>query len=207
MTGDCVGVDIAKAGRLLQQKPAYGGNIVSVIMGATSPQLASVRARMYDPLEARPGTGGEVERFAADGRAEVRARFVEHGAAEPAGYALDEADVVVCVGAGVGGADSVAEIEAIAGGDAAVGGTHELCGLGWLPWGRDLGLYGRTVAPRLLVAVGVAGEFWETTGWVKADVVVAVNAGVTAGMDETSDVVLAGDWREALPALLAAVAL
>ena len=53
MTGDCVAVDIAKAGRLLQTKPAYGGNIVSVIMGATTPQFATVRARMYEPLEPR----------------------------------------------------------------------------------------------------------------------------------------------------------
>ena len=51
MTADCVGVDIAKAGRLLQQKPAYGGNIVSVILGATTPQLATVLPRMYEPLE------------------------------------------------------------------------------------------------------------------------------------------------------------
>ncbi len=59
MTGDCVGVDIAKAGRLLQQKPAYGGNIVSVIMGATTPQLATVRPRMYEPLEPRDAQAEE----------------------------------------------------------------------------------------------------------------------------------------------------
>src|SRR5262249_60723783 len=53
MTADCVGVDIAKAGRLLQQKPAYGGNIVSVIMGATTPQMATVLPRMYEPLQPR----------------------------------------------------------------------------------------------------------------------------------------------------------
>src|SRR5689334_23694457 len=53
MTGDCVGLGIDRAGRLIQTKPAYGGNIVSVIMGATTPQLATVRPRMFDPLEPR----------------------------------------------------------------------------------------------------------------------------------------------------------
>ena len=53
-------MDIAKAGRLLQTKPAYGGNIVSVIMGATTPQLATVRARMYEPLEPRDDAEAEV---------------------------------------------------------------------------------------------------------------------------------------------------
>ena len=66
---------------------------------------------------------------------------------------------------------------------------------------REIGLYGRPVAPRLLVAVGVPGEFWDVTGWVKADVVVAVNAGVAVGMDESSDVMLAHEPREALAAL------
>src|SRR5207248_9708371 len=55
MTGDCVGVDIAKAGRLLQQKPAYGGNIVSVSMGSSTPQPATARPRMYEPLVPRQG--------------------------------------------------------------------------------------------------------------------------------------------------------
>ena len=53
MTGDCVGLGIDRAGRLIQTKPAYGGNIVSVIMGATTPQLATVRPRMFEPLEPR----------------------------------------------------------------------------------------------------------------------------------------------------------
>src|SRR5919109_1530660 len=53
VTGGCVGGGNAPAGRLLQTKPAYGGNIVSVIMGNTTPQLATVRPRMYEPLEPR----------------------------------------------------------------------------------------------------------------------------------------------------------
>jgi electron transfer flavoprotein alpha subunit len=93
MTGDCVGVDIARAGRLLQQKPAYGGNIVSVIMGATTPQLASVRPRMYEPLEPR-----EVE---AEERVETLAlppsalRLVERRPHERPGWTVEEADVVI----------------------------------------------------------------------------------------------------------------
>ena len=204
MTGDCVGVDIVKAGRLLQQKPAYGGNIVSVIMGATNPQLATVRSRMYEPLERRD-VEGPVDRFEVGDLPEPKARLVERlERPDTSGLALDEADVVVCAGAEVRGADEVAALEALADQHgAALGGTHEVCERGWVPHAREIGLYGRPVAPRLLVAVGVPGEFWDVTGWVKADVVVALNAGVAVGMDESSDVMLAHDPREALPALLA----
>ena len=206
MTGDCVGVDIVKAGRLLQQKPAYGGNIVSVIMGSTSPQLATVRPRMYEPLDERDADG-EVAVLELDGvpseSVELREQLERPGTS---GFALDAADAVVCVGTDAGGADALAEIEAAAAPfGAAVGGTHDACARGWLPHTREIGLFGRPVAPRLLLAVGVGGDFWDVTGWVKADVVVAVNPGLTAGMHETSDVVLAGHWREALPALLETV--
>jgi electron transfer flavoprotein alpha subunit len=206
MTGDCVGVDIAKAGRLLQQKPAYGGNIVSVIMGSTNPQLASVRARMFEPLEAREGAAGDAEQFPLDGLPELRVRITERpGRLDTTGHTLDAANVVVCAGAQAGGPDAVAGIEALALEEgAAVGATHEVCALGWMPWSREIGLYGRAVAPRLLIAVGVPGEFWEVTGWVKAGVVAAVTPGTESAVRESADVVLTGSWRDALPVLLMA---
>ncbi len=93
MTGDCVGVDIAKAGRLLQQKPAYGGNIVSVIMGATTPQLATVRPRMYEPLE--PRDAQTQERVETLDLPKPMARLLERRPHELPGWAVEEGDVVV----------------------------------------------------------------------------------------------------------------
>ena len=160
MTGDCVAVDIAKAGRLLQTKPAYGGNIVSVIMGATTPQLATVRARMYEPLEPRDGAGAEVRAFPLDGLPEPGVRLAEERNQEQTGLDLDAADVVVFAGPG-------AELETLDG--VPVGGSHPD-----LPPHRSIGLYGRPVAPRLLVAVGARREPEELAGFVKAAVVVAI---------------------------------
>ena len=89
MTGDCVGVDIAKAGRLLQQKPAYGGNIVSVIMGATTPQLATVRPRMYEPLEPRDAQAEE--RVETLGLPLSPVRLLERRPYERPGWTFEEA--------------------------------------------------------------------------------------------------------------------
>jgi electron transfer flavoprotein alpha/beta subunit len=93
MTGDCVGVDIAKAGRLLQQKPAYGGNIVSVIMGSTTPQLATVRPRMYEPLESRDAVAEEREETIE--LPAVGSRLLERRQFDRPGWTVEEADVVV----------------------------------------------------------------------------------------------------------------
>jgi electron transfer flavoprotein alpha subunit len=172
MTGDCVNVDIAKAGRLLQTKPAYGGNIVSVIMGRTNPQLATVRPRMFDPLEPRE-VAGEVHRVALDDRRPARTRLVERREQHDA-WKLDEADIVVLLGPDGGSAAEIASLARDAG--AAFGATREVCAAGHVPWSFHVGLYGRPVAPRVLIALGVPGDFEHLTGFVKAGVVVSVGA-------------------------------
>jgi electron transfer flavoprotein alpha subunit len=188
MTGDCVNLGIDRAGRLIQTKPAYGGNIVSVIMGATTPQLATVRPRMFAPLEERDATA-VVERVELDELPSPRGRLVEHRP-EPA-HDLDEADVVVLLGPDAPGLQASEGV--------AVGGTREVCAKGALPRNRQIGLHGRPVAPRILVAVGVPGDFEQLTGIVKSTVVVAVNSG--AEMESHADVVFHGDANEVVAAL------
>jgi electron transfer flavoprotein alpha subunit len=188
MTGDCVNLAIDRGGRLIQTKPAYGGNIVSIIMGRTTPQLATVRPRMFSVLEPRELTA-RVERFELAPLPEPRSAFVERRAA-PA-FDLDEEEIVVLLGpdARAGWAPE----------GVAVGGTREVCGRGDLPGNRQIGLYGRPVAPRVLIAVGVPGDFEHLTGIVKSTVIVSVGGG--EAMDAGADVVFHGDPAEAVAAL------
>jgi electron transfer flavoprotein alpha subunit len=198
MTGDCVGVDIAKAGRLLQQKPAYGGNITSVILGATTPQLATVRPRMYEPLPPREDAPAEVRRLDLGTLPEARVRLGER-TADRDSYRIDDADVVSLLGPGLGGPEAIPAIEAgAAAAGAVVAGTREVCEAGWLPLTRQVGILGRPVAPRLLVAVGVRGEEEEAAGFVKSDVVVAVGADEGTPIEQVADVIVPGDWRTTL---------
>jgi electron transfer flavoprotein alpha subunit len=199
MTGDCVDLGIDRAGRLIQHKPAYGGNIVSVIMGATTPQLATVRPRMFEPLAPRDGQA-EVHEVSVDGLPEAPSRIVDRRPEDPPPYALDEADVVVCVGREVTSTDDVREIESLAARvRAAVGAERPVCAAGLIPWSRHIGLLGRPVAPRLYLAVGAGAGFEHLTGSVKAAVIAAV--GRDEAMLDAADVGLPADWREALPPL------
>jgi electron transfer flavoprotein alpha subunit len=192
MTADCVGVDIAKAGRLLQQKPAYGGNIVSVIMGATTPQLATVLPRMYEPLRPRD-FDAEIRRLDLGGLSEPKVRLVER-TRDCESYELDEKDVVVGVGPSVE-PDVLAAIEAT---DAALAGTREACSTGLVEPTRQVGLLGRPVAPQLYIGIGVGDDLEHWGGVVKADVIVSVGEETP---DEV-DVSVSGDARELLPILL-----
>jgi electron transfer flavoprotein alpha subunit len=197
MTGDCVDLGIDRAGRLIQHKPAYGGNIVSVIMGATTPQLATVRPRMFEPL-APNGSEGELRQFQLDGLPPGTTSVVDSRPADPAPYALDEADVIVCAGEGVG-VEGLAEVEraaAVLG--AAVGGDRAACAAGVVPWTRQIGLLGRQVAPRLYIAVETSGDFEHAAASVKADVILVLKSS-DAPVRGTADVAVGGDWRETLP--------
>ncbi len=192
MTGDCVGLGIDRGGRLIQTKPAYGGNIVSVIMGATTPQLATVRPRMFEPVEPRD-VEAPVERLELREQPERRTQLVERRSL-PA-WDLDEADVVVCIGSAVRELPELPKAIAL-------GGTRDACEQGLLPRNRQLGLLGRAVAPRLLIAIDVQGDFEELTAFVKAAVIAAINRDAGAPMLHAADVGLVGDWRNLLPPLL-----
>jgi electron transfer flavoprotein alpha/beta subunit len=201
MTADCVDLGIDRGGRLVQHKPAYGGNIVSVIMCATTPQLATVRPRMFELLDPR------------DGKAEIRQieigalpegmRVLEQSETDPRPRRLDEADLVVSVGAGV---DPTALAEALERAGGALGGDRAARAAGRIPWGAAIGLQGRSVAPRVFLAVETDPGFEHLTGAVKAGVIAAVAADPDSPLLGAADVGLAGDWRELAPALLRALA-
>jgi electron transfer flavoprotein alpha subunit len=185
MTGDCVNLGIDRAGRLIQTKPAYGGNIVSVIMGATTPQLATVRPRMFEPLEPRD-VEAPVETFLLDALPAPATKVVADTPL-PA-QDLDEADVVLLLGPD-------APLPAVPD-DVAVGVTSERNGFSS---NRRIGLTGRAVAPDVLVAAGVQGGTEETTAVVKSTVIVAAACGPP--FEAVADVIFDGDTGALVAAL------
>jgi electron transfer flavoprotein alpha subunit len=207
MTGDCVDLSIDKGGRLIQYKPAYGGNIVSVIMGATTPQLATVRPGMFPTVEPRDDAEAEIVELHAGELAEPRTRLVTRDyRPDTAAYELDSAEICFCVGKGVGSPEAVPEIEALARRlRAQVGCSRSVADAGWMPRNRQIGLTGRAIAPRLLVEVGVRGAFEHLVGSVRAGVIVGLNANERAPIFEHVDVGVVGDWRETLPPLVDAL--
>ena len=166
-------------------------------MGATTPQLATVRPRMFAPLEPRDDAAGPVEPLTVEELPELRLRLVERRD-DSAAYELDEADVVLCVGPGFTG--SIPDLPG-----AAIGGTREVCAAGRLPRNRQIGLLGRAVAPRVLVAAGVPGDDEHLSGFVKANVVVAVDEDPACPMLTAANVGIVGDPAAVVPELVSAL--
>jgi electron transfer flavoprotein alpha subunit len=202
MTADCVDLGIDRGGRLVQHKPAYGGNIVSVIMGSTTPQLATVRPRMFEPLEPR-ASDAEVRRVELPSLPHGPTRLVERTHTDPPPWRLDEAEIVV----GVGPSIDVSALEDAAGrADAAIGGDRNACATGVVPWNAEIGIKGRAVAPRIYVAIEADPGFEHLTGTVKAGVIAAIAGDERSPLLDAADIGLTGDWREVAPALLNALA-
>ena len=115
---------------------------------------------------------------------------------------LAEATAVVGIGTGVGPDEYDALQPLLDALGAELAATRKVTDKGWLPRARQVGITGRTIAPRLYVAIGVAGKFNHMVGVRAAGTVLAVNSDPDALVFATADVGIVGDWHEVLPALL-----
>jgi electron transfer flavoprotein alpha subunit len=184
--------------RLAGLKPSGGGTLAEIVSHG-SPQIATLRTGLL-PLR----TPRADRQFA---------EHVLHVPADPAvsrterrtgdeGDALDRADVVIGVGRGVQ-PERYAELEpmrVLLGAELAA--TRKVTDEGWLPHGRQVGITGRSVAPRMYFAVGLSGDLNHLAGASRAGTVLAINTDPAAEIFAHCDVGLVADWREVVPHLV-----
>ena len=119
---------------------------------------------------------------------------------------LTKAEVIVAVGRGVGGADKMAPVEALAKAlGAEIGASRPVIDNGWLPRDRQIGSSGQTVAPKLYIAAGISGAIQHLVGMKGSSVIVAINKDPGAPIFTVADYGIVGDLHEVLPALTEAV--
>ena len=200
LTGDAVGLEL-DGERLTAWKPAFGGQLVAAIHTDSTTQMATVRAGMLAELQPRVHRATLHERaIASRGRVHVLARTRDDDL-----DLLAEAMVVIGVGQGVAPEDypMLEPLRVALGAELAA--TRKVTDRGWLPRARQLGLTGRSIAPRLYVVLGASGKFNHMIGVRAARSVLAINTDPTALVFDVADVGIVGDWREAVPLLLAEI--
>jgi len=116
--------------------------------------------------------------------------------------ALAEAEAVIGIGRGVppDEYDALEPLRELLG--AEFGATRKVTDEGWLPRARQVGITGRSIAPRLYVSIGASGKFNHTVGLRAARTVLAINNDASAPIFDAADAGIVGDWREALPLLV-----
>jgi len=192
---------VREDGRLVGKRPALGDSVVVDVGWKGSPAIGVVRAGTFEPAAA----AGEPEVVEAPVELEdfsTAATMVEQAHEEQAGPSIEEADVIVAGGRGLGGPENFALVEELAkalGG--AVAATRAVVDAGWYPYSAQVGQTGKSVAPKLYVACGISGAIQHKVGMQGSNVIVAINKDANAPIFEFSDLGVVGDVHQLVPKL------
>ena len=204
LVGDAVEFDVEK-GRLVAWKSAFGGQLIAAVHTSSGVQLATVRAGVLPTPEGLyPGEF----RVPSEETLEVVPRsrvLVTDRRRDDDIDVLADAASVIAVGQGVDPAD-YPKLDPLARLlDAELGCTRKVTDNGWMPHARQIGITGRSIAPRLFVMIGASGKFNHTVGVRGATSVLAVTNDPAAPAWEHADAGIVGDWQEVLPLLVAEI--
>ena len=207
LTGDAIDLEIDGEGRLVQLKPALGGNVVAPILSKTLPNLVTMRPGVLTPITPDNGARADVETVgSSDFHGNDIEVLEEHFQEDIGAIALSQAQVVLGVGMGVGGPENLPKIQALAGSlGATLAASRSVVHAGWLPHQVQVGMSGRTIAPKVYIAVGVRGAFNHTVGIQKAGVIIAINSNRRHTIFRAADYGIVGDWETCLPPLVEAL--
>jgi electron transfer flavoprotein alpha subunit len=208
LTGDAVGVSVRSDSTLVWSKPSFGGRTLAGIVSRTRPSLATVRPGVW--AEGDSGTGAtplDWTRIDPPALPDPILPF-DTGEEVPAETpTLDERDVVIAVGMGIGGPRGLDTLApTLERWDASLGATRKVVDAGWVPRQFQIGLTGRAPPPRLGVLLGVGGSANHLVGWKRAHALLAVNSDPAAAVFREVDVGIVAKVEDVVPLLTEALA-
>jgi electron transfer flavoprotein alpha subunit len=205
LTADCTGLDIDEKGQLLQIRPAFGGNIMATILSPyTRPQMATVRPNVMKVGERETTREAVVEKVEVNISPKTLRTKVLQSVKEITGAVkIEEANVVVSAGRGIGSRENLKLAEQLATIlNGAVGGSRAIVDVGYMPHHQQVGQSGKTVSPNLYVAMGISGAIQHLIGMQSSDFIVAINTDAEAPILKIADVGIVGDLFKVVPAII-----
>lgn len=200
---DCIGI-ADEGGAVKVTRPCYGGNAVATYGFASSPAMATVRAKSF---EKATGAGAS-NVVALPGAGESRTSVTGYEATVSEGLQITDAAVVVSGGRGLGSAEGFQLVEALAaaiGKDkAAVGASRAAVDLGWYPPSQQIGLTGKVVNPDIYIAIAISGASQHLAGCSGSKIMIAINRDPDANIFNFAKYGIVGDYKAVVPALIEA---
>jgi electron transfer flavoprotein alpha subunit len=186
---------------LVGVRPALGDTVLVDVGWASTPRLALIRSGTFDPVES--GGSAEVKDVSATFQDfSTQARLVEHLTEKASGPSIEDADVIVAGGRGLGSPEGFSYCEELAdvlGG--AVAATRAVVDAGWYPYAAQVGQTGKTVSPKLYIALGISGAIQHKVGMQGSGTIVAVNKDANAPIFDFADLGVVGDLTQIAPKL------
>jgi electron transfer flavoprotein alpha subunit len=192
---------VVEDGKLVGKRPALQDSVYVDVGWRSEPRIALFRTGSFDATE----TGGTAQVEKRDVELQdfsTQTQMVEQAHEETSGPTIEDADVIVAGGRGLGGPENFALVEELAkalGG--AVAATRAVVDAGWYPYAAQVGQTGKTVTPKLYVAAGISGAIQHKVGMQGSGTIVAINKDPNAAIFEYSDLGVVGDLHEIVPKL------
>jgi electron transfer flavoprotein alpha subunit len=190
-----------QGGNLVGKRSALGDTIRADVGWSGGTQLGLIRAGSFDAVE----TGGTatVEQVSTDiEEFSSRATMVEQAHEEQTGPSIEEAEILVTGGRGLGSPEKFSLLEDLA---AAIGGavasTRAVVDSGWYPYPTQVGQTGKVVSPKVYIGAGVSGAIQHKVGMQTSQVIIAVNKDANAPIFDFSDFGVVGDLNQVIPQL------
>jgi electron transfer flavoprotein alpha subunit len=203
---DCIDLALDQAsGNVVVTRPVYGGNAIAVYrFKEKRPQIVIIRPKTFEPVAPTGARGGEIKTGGIDlPDDQVRARLVETAKESRQGVRLEDAEVVVAGGRGLGGPEPFKRLQELAdvlGG--ALGASRAACDAGWIDHSHQVGLTGKSIGPRVYITVGISGASQHMAGCSGAKAIVAINKDPDANIFKDARFGVVGDWQKVLPAFI-----
>jgi electron transfer flavoprotein alpha subunit len=199
---DCIGLSFEE-NRLKAVRSIYGGKLnANVILRESNGYLATVRPGVFSPGMVGGKKGGIVmESSPLKGTTDVK-KFIEYIEAPIAGEDITQAEIIVSVGQGIGGPEHIPMIEEVA---KSLGGviacSRPVVDRNWLPKERQVGISGKTVKPKVYIAIGISGAFQHVTAMQGSETIIAINKDPRAPIFGVADYGIVDDFQNVIPIL------
>ena len=210
LTADCTKLEIDEEdGKILQTRPAFGGNIMAtIICPENRPQMSTVRPGVMDKAEKNTANSGDIVNLDISlSASDIRTKVLEVVKSVGEQVSLTDASIIVTGGKGLGSPDGFKIIKTLAdtlGG--VVGSSRAAVDAGWIDRSHQVGQTGTTVKPNLYIACGVSGAIQHLAGMKESDVIVAINSDPDAPIFKVADYGIVADLYKVIPEMLEAIA-
>ena len=209
LASDCIDLALNAEGRVAVTRPVHGGSAMAVYEFAGDElQVVSIRPGAFEAATS-VGETPEIERvdMSEVGVEEPVPVHVETVVEEGEGVPLEQADVVVSGGRGLGGPEPFDQLRELCGLlGAALGASRAACDAGWIDHSHQVGLTGKSISPTTYITVGISGASQHMAGCSSARNIVAIDKDREANIFSHARYGVVGDWAKVLPAFTAAVA-
>jgi len=204
LASDCTALAV-DGGRLVATRPVFAGKAIQKVAFTGGVALAGLRPKLFPLTEHRPGATAPVEALAFDpGTARVTTTGTSAATSGPVD--LTEADIIVSGGRGLKAPEHFHLVEDLAAAlGATVGASRAVVDAGWRSHGEQVGQTGKTVAPKLYIAIGISGAIQHLAGMTSSRTIVAINKDADAPIFKVANYGIVGDAFEVVPALTEAV--